>query len=167
MRQNILCLLRTPAEAWVFVELLLVYRKYFTAQVALAWKCHLLTLDPSTAGESSPLWRKDFSVALAVACWTTLRNSCTLVLLMAQGVLDIIVYCGTMLGRVGSDFSVLPRAWVVSYKAGDVALNLLRREENMKQCLLSSALASNEHEGNERLSIATFWIPASIALCSV
>jgi len=36
----------------------------------------------------------------------------------------------------------------------------------MKLTLLSSALASkDEHEGSEGLSIVTFWIPTSIALC--
>lgn len=50
---------------------------------------------------------------------------------MAQDILDIILYCGTFLGRVGSDFfsaeySVGGRA--VSYKAGDMALSLLKKE---------------------------------------
>lgn len=36
----------------------------------------------------------------------------------------------------------------------------------MNPTLSSSSLASNdEHEGNEGLSIVTFWIPSSIALC--
>lgn len=53
----------------------------------------------------------------------------------------------------------------MSYQGGDVALSLLRREENMNPNLSSSSLASNdEHEGNEGLSIVTFWIPSSIAL---
>jgi len=47
-----------------------------------------------------------------------------------------------------------------------VAWNLLTSKENMKLTLLSSALASkDEHEGSEGLSIVTFWIPTSIALC--
>lgn len=76
--------------------------------MAVAWKCHQLTLDPSTAGETSPLWRKDRSGALAAVCRTVLQNSHTLPLPVAEGILDVILYCDTILGRVGSDFSVLP-----------------------------------------------------------
>lgn len=64
---------------------------------------------PSTAGESSPLWSKDWSGALAIVCQSILRNSHTLPLLVALGTLDIVLYCGTRLGRVGSNFLVLPR----------------------------------------------------------
>lgn len=157
-----------PGEAWVFLTLFIVCGKYFAIQVPPAWKCHLLNLDLSTEGE-----RKDWSGALAVACQTVLKNGHTLSLLVAPGILDSVLYCGAVLGRVGDNFSVVPRVWeqhwevrAVSYQAKEVALTLLRREEDMNLTLASSALVSNdEHEGHEELSIVTSWIPASIALC--
>lgn len=104
-------------------------------------------------------------VALAIVCMPYLQNSHALSFLLAPDILGVILYCGTLLGRMGGDFSVLPRVWMIlpGYRCG---FEPAEKREQYELSLSSSAPVSNdEHGSNKGQSAVTFWIPASVVLC--
>lgn len=133
-----------------------VYRKYFIAHISVAWKCHLLALCPSCEEKNLPLWRKRLVsrpgpcriLIICLSLWP--RISWILFWVVAK------FYRGCAV-IFSVDLGLGVRA--VSYRAGDVALNLLRREYEPVSLICSSLQLCTQ-----RLSIVTYWTTISLTL---